>query len=206
MNNKLRGNKNGLKHGHASPTNKSYTYKTWESMIQRCTNPNKSSYKNYGGRIPPITVCYRWSNKKNGFKNFLEDMGVRPLGLSLDRIDNDKGYYKENCRWATRKQQNRNSRWNRFEIFNDKRVCLAEWQDITGIRQETIKDRLDRGWSTEKTLTTITKKSKFVDIDILNMRKLYKKGLKINEISKKYNSNYKTTWKIVTYKTWKHLP
>lgn len=98
---------------------KSYTpeYKTWAGMIHRCTNPKTPYYKNYGGR--GITVCARWSEC---VENFIEDMGDRPAGLSIDRINNNDGYHcgkceecisngwSANCQWATRKQQRSNQR------------------------------------------------------------------------------------------------
>jgi hypothetical protein len=87
-------------------------YDTWASMIQRCYNPNNPAYKNYGER--GIAVCTEWLNS---FIAFFKDMGERPEGLSIDRIKNDLGYFKENCRWATRIEQNRNCRgWKKATI------------------------------------------------------------------------------------------
>ncbi len=81
-------------------------YNSWSNMRRRCLDKEDGSYENYGGR--GITVCDRWSNS---FLSFIEDMGDKPFSnYSLDRIDNDKGYYKENCRWADRTTQNINQR------------------------------------------------------------------------------------------------
>lgn len=80
-------------------------YRSWAHMIQRCTNPNQTGYKNYGGR--GIKVCKRWLHS---FKNFYKDMGVRPKGCSIDRINNEGNYTPANCRWATKSQQNLNKR------------------------------------------------------------------------------------------------
>lgn len=96
------------------------TYNGWLSMIQRCTDPSDLHYKNYGGR--GITVCERWKD----FENFYADMGKKPDGLTLDRIDNDAGYSPDNCRWATRAQQQRNRRCNRLTI-EDARSIRARW-------------------------------------------------------------------------------
>lgn len=91
-------------HGHARRTQRTPTYTVWKGMHQRCTNPKSSVYKYYGGR--GISVCARWDN----FENFLADMGERPKGLSIDRIDNDGDYQPKNCRWATQSMQVSNRR------------------------------------------------------------------------------------------------
>ncbi len=96
-------------HGRSKRHSKNYpTYSSWQHMKDRCLNPNNKYYKNYGGR--GITICDRWVNS---FEDFLEDMGDREKYLSLDRIDNNKGYSKENCKWSTRKEQANNTRRNK---------------------------------------------------------------------------------------------
>ena len=91
-------------HGHTVGGRATPTYRIWRSMLHRTSNPQDKKFPNYGGR--GIGVCDRWRD----FENFLADMGERPDGMSLDRIDNDDGYYPENCRWADATTQNRNRR------------------------------------------------------------------------------------------------
>lgn len=137
------------RHGHGNSTNKycTPTYGSWVAMKARCSNPHNIGYKDYGGR--GITVCERWLN----FENFLADMGERPVGTSIDRIDNNKGYYSENCRWATRKKQKRNQRSNTFVTFNGQTKCIADWAKITGIPDATIRSRVKCSWPIERVLT-----------------------------------------------------
>lgn len=127
----LRLKEQATKHG----AYKTQTYKSWARMKTRCENPNYTSYANYGGR--GIKVCERWQQ----FENFLEDMGEQPEGHSLDRIDVDGDYTPENCRWATREQQDRNRRNNVNITVGDKTMCLADWAKELGVKDATLRSR-----------------------------------------------------------------
>ena len=110
------------------------TYETWLKMRSRCANPTTSQYKHYGGR--GITVCKRWDS----FENFLSDMGERPIGKTLDRIDVDGDYEPTNCRWATQSEQMNNT--HRSVKYQGK--PLTEWSDETGIPYAKLSYRFRR--------------------------------------------------------------
>ena len=134
-------------HGHAHRGKRTSTYQIWEGIKKRCLSPKCKAFKNYGGR--GITICERWLK----FENFLLDMGERPIGLCIERIDNNKGYYPENCCWIDRFQQTKNRRNTRFvEAFNKKQT-IQEWSNETGLSYYTIYLRLRRGLSAEKAVT-----------------------------------------------------
>lgn len=127
------------------------TYLTWKSMIARCTNETHKSFKNYGGR--GITVCERWLL----FENFLCDMGSRPEGKTLDRIDSNKGYFKENCQWQTMREQQRNRRNNRIIKTPDGEMCVSEAAIHYGINKSTLLTRINNGLSEFDSCTTPVK-------------------------------------------------
>ncbi len=116
------------------------TYSTWEGMVARCYNKNHQSYHNYGGR--GISVCDRWLC----FENFLFDMGEKPDGAQLDRKDNNGNYCKENCRWVDAKTNARNTRRSVLIEWNGVAKTVAEWSEITGILDETIRYRFHKKW------------------------------------------------------------
>lgn len=147
--------KRSTKHGYNKRGKRYKIYNSWSDMIKRCTNPNVHNYNNYGGR--GIKVCKRW---QHSFANFFEDMGEPPTKKhSLDRIDNNKGYCKSNCRWATPKQQQTNKRNSRLKTYMGKTQCISIWAEEFGINYDILYARIFRyGWSIEKALTTPVRK------------------------------------------------
>lgn len=133
------------KHG----MSRSREYTSWLKMKSRCTDPGCGHYDRYGGR--GITVCERWLNS---FENFLEDMGQRPDETSLDRVDNSKGYYPGNCRWATVREQQRNQRRTRMLELDGVRQPISTWADLLGVPANSLWSRCKSGWDDERVLTT----------------------------------------------------
>lgn len=121
-------------------------YIAWKAMLSRCFNKKNPHYNNYGKR--GIRVCKKW---KNSFVNFYEDMGIAPSKFhSLDRINNNLGYFKSNCRWADRITQNNNTRANKIFTLDNKTGTLEQLARIFNINSATISRRIKRGWSLEK--------------------------------------------------------
>lgn len=135
-------------HGHALERNQSKTYHTWSSMKRRCYNKKASNYDRYGGR--GIQVCDRWLNS---FENFLEDMGEKPDGMTIERLKSNGNYAPENCKWADNIEQANNKSNNRILDFDGKSMTVAQWARELGLSYKTLSLRLLRGWSVEKTLT-----------------------------------------------------
>ena len=144
------GRENGA-HGHARHKTSTPTYSTWKSMKRRCIDPKYSSFQFYGAR--GISLCERWMD----FENFLADMGERPEGTTLDRIDNKGHYDPNNCRWADRVTQARNTKRNRIIVYNGESMCLQAWAEKLGMRRMTIVARIARGWELGRAPTPLSK-------------------------------------------------
>ena len=125
---------------------KTAAYAIWSGMISRCTNQNLKKYDRYGGR--GIKLCKRWEK----FENFFADMGDRPAGMWLDRINNDGDYEPGNCRWATRKQQARNKSTTRYLTAKGETKSLSTWAEEMKLKPSTIARRIQLGWPVERAI------------------------------------------------------
>ncbi len=114
-------------------------YSSWKGMLRRCNDPQNPHFHNYGGR--GIGVCERWLK----FENFLIDMGERPVGLTLERVNNVKGYSPENCKWATRREQQNNRRTNRVLVLNGRAQTITQWANELGVSVSVLQYRYRAG-------------------------------------------------------------
>lgn len=125
---------------------KSPEHMAWRNMRYRCNNPSHFAYFRYGAR--GIRVCQEWEN----FMTFFRDMGHRPPGMSLERLDNNRGYSKENCVWASREEQNNNKSTNRFIYLYGERFTIGQLARKFSLNKTTLKDRLNAGWDVRDAL------------------------------------------------------
>lgn len=135
-------------HGHAS-NGKTSTYKIWKGIKARTRNPNSQCYTYYGAR--GIDVCNEWFNS---FEAFLRDMGERPEGLTIERVDNNKGYCKENCRWASYAEQGQNKRDTVRLTYKGETKTISEWADTLQVSRRVLEGRYSNGWTVQRILTT----------------------------------------------------
>jgi hypothetical protein len=120
-------------------------YKSWASMKRRCLNPD-DKHKKYKG----LLTYQKWIDS---FEEFFNDMGPKPSSKhTIERINNQEGYYPSNCRWATRSEQNKNYSQNRFLQYNGVTLCVSDWAELFDMPRHRIYQRLDKGWSVEKAL------------------------------------------------------
>lgn len=138
-------------HGHTSGRENTPEYNVYRNMLSRCYRKTNCRYPNYGGR--GIEVCEEW---KSSFQAFFDDMGKRPIGLTLDRIDVNGNYEPENCRWADLKTQARNKTGTVMVYLNGDRISLAEAAERTGIKYGTLHSRMRLGMSFDEAITKPT--------------------------------------------------
>lgn len=143
-----------MKYGHRVGGRESAEYRAWIAMRIRCNNPKDQHYKRYGAR--GIKVCVRWEK----FDNFIADMGKRPIGTSLERIDNSKGYNPDNCRWATAQEQANNRSSNVRILYRGEDYTMAQWSKKLGLNIHALKKRFQAGWTIERALCTPIKSHK----------------------------------------------
>jgi len=166
------------------------TYRAYVHMIDRCYNKRDKSYKHYGGR--GIAVCDRW---KESILHFVEDMGLSPEGLTLDRINCDGDYEPENCRWATQKVQQNNRRNN--VVINGK--PLAEYD----MAKSTFYRRCKKGMTPEQAISEPKKGSpKLNQIAVNVIRHLFEKGVSNARLAKAYGLSRKTIWEVTSGRSW----
>jgi hypothetical protein len=134
-------------HGHSKDRKITKTLASWRNILTRCFNKNRSDFDRYGGR--GIKVCKRWHE----FENFLADMGERPEGMTIGRINNDGHYCKSNCRWETSIQQAGNKCNSNLLTVNGITKTVSRWASDLGCNYHTIEGRLRRGWTPEQATT-----------------------------------------------------
>ena len=139
------------KHNHTSNGVTSPTYITWQGMKNRVLKPQHAGYSRYGGR--GITLWPTWHN----FESFLADMGARPLGMTLDRINTNGDYTPNNCRWVPRRDQMSNMRSNRYITFSGMTRTLSEWSRSLGVPISTLWERLESGKELKDVLRPFTR-------------------------------------------------
>lgn len=152
-------------------------YNVWRSMIDRCRNPKFKQWQDYGGR--GINICERWIIPVQGFHNFVSDMGHRPDGYSLDRINNDLGYSPENCKWSSKKEQQRNKRVTRKVVIEGVEYIAADLAEISGLKCDTIVNRALLGL----TYSEVISKEKRIFAEGLAIGHKYGRGAKKRKAS-----------------------
>ena len=136
-----------IKHGHTINQTPSPTFNTWSAMMQRCYNKNTYGFKFYG--LLGIEVDPWW----HSFSNFLADMGEKPEKCSIERLNSKRNYWKGNCVWLVADQQQKNRSNSRMITYHLRTMCISDWEKELGFKPNTLRRRLDLGWSVEKAMT-----------------------------------------------------
>ena len=142
-------------HGDSKRQKMKRLYRIWCAVKSRVSNKNQPQYKDYGGR--GITICEDWASDYITFRDWSLKNGYNDT-LTIDRIDNEKGYYPDNCRWVSMRTQQRNKSRNRDITFNNETKTLSEWAEALGMNYFTLHKRMQHGWSIEKAFTKPLKK------------------------------------------------
>jgi hypothetical protein len=180
---------------------KSPEYQIWLGIKRRCTNPKATGFANYGGR--GIKMCERWAKD---FTAFLSDMGRRPPGTFIERIDNNGNYEPTNCKWATRLEQANNARSNRLLTLNGETKTATQWARLLNLPAEVIRHRLDKGWSFERILKTpvVAQRPRLTNEEVLHIRKLGKSH-KITEVARLTGISFAAASRIIKRQSWRYL-
>jgi hypothetical protein len=183
----------------------------WRGMWSRCTNPRSEYYADYGGR--GIGVDPAWKD----FDRFCSDMGERPPGLTIERKNNDLGYSKENCVWASRRDQARNRRSSRLVTFNGKTQTMIAWAEELGItymalylrlyrRKLPVEIALDPNMPQPVKSGTANGSAKISEDDVRTIRAEYAtRKSSLRQLSARYGMRTSSIWGVATGKTWKHI-
>jgi hypothetical protein len=172
---------------------KSREYAVWNAMLSRCYNPNVVGYRDYGAK--GITVCRWWL----AFENFYADMGPRPRGGTIERINNKGPYSPRNCRWATRQEQAQNKSNSRLLTHGGRTQTMAAWAHELGMNPSALLYRIRAGWTVKRVLTTPKPErpnSKLNMRQARAIRALYP-GLSMEKIAAKYGVSKKTVLNII---------
>lgn len=199
-----------IKHGYRPAGDMSPTYRSWVSMRQRCSNPAATGYENYGGR--GISVCVRWDR----FETFLKDMGIRPEGRSIDRIDTDGNYEPSNCRWSTPVEQAKNRRSSVIiEIDGEDRLAVDVAEEF-GIPVSKILRRISEGKSQDEILSKEhllhnrcgekSPASKLTEKEVAGIKKMLTCGETCAGVSRAVGRSYMCIKDIHKGRTWRHVP
>lgn len=182
-------------------------------MIKRCTDKTYANYHRYGGR--GITICERW----NDYRNFLEDMGVKPTGTTLERTDNDGNYELYNCRWATPYEQATNRSNNHLITCNGITYTITDWARVLDISESTIRRRLDAGVSIEDALSTekwiqrlkkkepntISSKANLTIEQVREIKQKLRMGIMSKTLAEEYNVTKYVIYNVKTGRQYKHV-